>query len=185
MAMALNKTMTDNILKKLEKLNTDVKRISKKREFMYGCFVPNPKTTVMFVAEMPSSSKKWNSIWGPRVNFNVSPTDMKFMQALVKHGFGGSYITDLVKTSSKPRRPTEDEKKEWRPILKKEIQIIKPRLVVALKDTAFEALRDFDFPKGTLFYGEALYHPAAWIYKNHRSGYMRRIKRLAKYCQSL
>lgn len=124
-------------LQELEKINLDVKNLADKacKNYYFGRFIPNNRA--IFVGEMPTI----NSNWDPRDNFNL-PQDQKFLELLNKYGFGGCYITDIVKTVSEPRRPTPEEIETFLPILKLEIQIINPKIIIALGEQTQQTLAD-------------------------------------------
>lgn len=174
--------MTDDILDKLGSINAKVKQLGVKsahKQYCYGNFVSNPSAKVMFVAEMPTPDPQWC----PRCNFNISWTDRKFQEILIQHGFGGSYVTDIVKECAHSRRPTVQEIEKYRDILLEEISVVNPKLVVALGGSAFAILRD-QFTLGDRLYRDFLYHPSVWQYPNKRDEYVKRIEALADYSNS-
>ena len=124
-------TMLFSQLAKIRKSVFDVARKQGTDVFYYGNFIPNPGSRVMFVAEMPSSRKH-----DPHLNFQISSSDEKFTKLLCKHGFGGSYLTDIVKTATPARRPTKAEVNAFAPILIKEIEAVRPEMIVAIGKSA-------------------------------------------------
>ncbi len=172
--------MTKDILKQLEEITSEVKRVAKSKPFCPGRFLPN--TTVVFVAEMPSSKKK---LWNLNNNFFISKTDKCFVDILNRNGLGGSYITDIVKTCSKARRPTKAEINNFKDVLLREVAVIKPKLVVALGESAFQILSDADFKQGIPFkiYKSFVWHPANLRYKKRQLVIKRQVKKLAEFCQ--
>lgn len=126
----------------LHKVQLEISRIAEQqgKEFFYfGNFIPNPCSQVMFVAEMPTvprDKKKYDS----HTNFQVSKSDLMFVNILGRYGFGGSYLTDIVKTADIARRPNKDEVNTWLPILLQEIEAIAPKVLVAIGDSAYTTL---------------------------------------------
>lgn len=169
--------MTNDILKKLEEINAEVKQIAGRRQFCYGRFLPSTK--VMFVAEMPSFNKHWN----PRNNFFISNTDKLFVQILTKYGFGGSYITDIVKTCASVGDLMPDEVEKFKPILLKEIEILKPRLVVAVGRRAFDVMNSIK--SKVPLYEKSLGHPARLRFPSHVPVFEWQVKQLRKFCLSI
>jgi len=168
-----------DILQQLEEMNVNVKRIaeSENKQFCYGRFLPS--TEVMFVAEMPSFSKRWN----PRNNFFISNTDKLFVQILTKHGFGGSYITDIVKTCAPVGDLEPKQVESFTPFLLKEIEILQPRLVVAVGKRALRELVSF----GTSFrlYPQSLDHPARLRFPSHVPVFEEQVKELRSFFNGL
>lgn len=125
-------------LKELQLVNEKVKTLAEKenKHFYYGRFVPNTK--YVFVGEMPTDPDEWD----PTDNFNLSLSDGKFFSILNENGFGGSYITDVVKKTENPRRPTKEELKEWLPLLAEELGYIKPVVVVAIAWSTYDFLSE-------------------------------------------
>ncbi|MEK7576163.1 MAG: uracil-DNA glycosylase family protein [Patescibacteria group bacterium] len=126
---------------KLDKINSKVKMLAGKKQYYFGKLIPNTK--VMFIAEMPTQVPQ--NIWHQSKNFEYfehSNTDEKFIEILQKHGFGGCYLTDIIKTATEARRPTKRECKEFVPLLLNEIEIIKPHLIIALGRSAEKILKN-------------------------------------------
>jgi len=141
-------------LKELLPINNRVKIIAKKesKSFYFGRFIP--QTKFMFVGEMPTCPRNLKD-WDPYDNFNLSHTDRKFFEILNKHGFGGCYITDIVKKTEMARRPTESELLTWRPLLLLELGYIKPDVVIAVGENAHDILRKLNIKNL-----ELIWHPA-------------------------
>lgn len=127
------------LLKELDIINNSVEQIANESntKYYFGRFLPN--RAVMFVGEMPSVPRK-DELWDCRDNFNLSPTDLKFIAFLNDCGLGGSYITDIVKICDKPRRPSRKEIAMFIDLLKNEINIVNPKLIVALGNSAYNIL---------------------------------------------
>jgi uracil-DNA glycosylase family 4 len=178
-----NQYMANDIFEKLGEVNKKIKQRGIKsthKQYCYGNFLPSPSTKVMFIAEMPAL----DSQWCPRCNFDISWTDRVFQKFMIQYGFGGSYITDVVKDCDHSRRPEEPEINKYRELLLREIEIVNPQLIVALGESAFSMLRD-RFTLGDRLYKDYLYHPSVWRYPNMRPEYIRRIEALADHCKSL
>jgi len=142
-------------LKELQRVNEKVKTLAEKenKHFYYGRFVPSTK--YVFVGEMPTDPTEWD----PIDNFNLSHSDKKFFDLLNKNGFSGSYITDIVKKTEKPRRPTDSELLVWLPLLAEELGYIKPDVVIAISKDTFRTLEK---NKGNLGIKnlECIWHPS-------------------------
>ncbi len=112
-------------------------------EFLGGVFLPKDykeQFEFMFVAEMPAMGEPEEGE-ARRRNFNFDVTERdKFLQMMmVKYGVAGSYVTDIVKKRDVPRRPTKREIEEWLPFLLSEIAMIRPRAIIVLGRTNYEA----------------------------------------------
>jgi uracil-DNA glycosylase family 4 len=165
-------------LKELQTINEKVKILAEKEQkhFYYGRFIP--LTKFVFVGEMPTDPEDWN----PYDNFNLSTSDKKFLDLLNSYGFGGCYITDIVKKTEKPRRPTEEELLIWRPLLAEELKYINPEVVVAISKDTYNTL-----DKNKEYLGikhlECVWHPSyvqrynKWVeYENQLSGLSKKYK---------
>ncbi len=119
-------------LNKLENLN---KTLTVPNE-LGGVFLPvdsQKKFDIMFVSEMPSMNEpKKESDKNINFNFAVTARDRFLQEMMIKYGVAGSYVTDIIKRRSLPRRPTEIEIQEWLPFLLQEIEIIKPKAIIVL-----------------------------------------------------
>jgi uracil-DNA glycosylase len=162
-------------LKELQIINDKVRSLAEKEQkhFYYGRFIPF--TRFIFVGEMPTDPKEWN----PYDNFNLSISDKKFFDLLSKYGFGGSYITDIVKKTEDPRRPTEQELSEWLPILTEEISRINPDVTVAISKDTFETLNKNKDILG-ISNLECIWHPSYVQRYNKWTEYENQIKLLSK-----
>lgn len=122
--------------------------------------------------------------YDPTNNFYIGPTDKKFVRLLNKHGLGGSYITDIVKIANPVMRLSSIEKtvKDHSKFLIKEVEAIKPSIIVALGDDAHKRLREL-FPHQSV---RKIMHPARirWV-KNGWKKYEKQIKGLAKVYNQL
>jgi len=166
-------------IRELEKINCEIEKTANKegRLYMFGNFIPNKK--VMFVAEMPATSKI--KYWHPRSNFTVTKSDEKFLALLNKYGFGGSYITDFVKTVTKVREPTKKEKLEFAPYLLNEIAILKPIIVIAVGLSAHRMLSEIEEKIEVPI--EIIWHPAYAKRCNKWKEYEKQIKNLSLLIQ--
>jgi|SRR3989344_358427 len=164
------------MIKELNLINFDTEKIAslEDKHFYFGRFIPNTK--FMFVAEMPTNPLDWN----PYDNFDLSTSDKRFFELLNKNGFGGSYLTDIVKKTETPRRPTEKELLTWLPLLKREMLIIKPKVVVAVGPTsAYQILSKLN-PEFGITNLEWIWHPSYVQRYNRWSEYEKQIKELYK-----
>ncbi|MEM2922446.1 MAG: uracil-DNA glycosylase family protein [Candidatus Bathyarchaeia archaeon] len=91
---------------------------------------------VMLVAERPSTR-------GGKI---PAPLDMEFLRLLRKYGLTDAHISDMVKC----RGTVEESKREeiWRsmvyncfPFLRKEIDVVKPRLILAMGKKVYNELK--------------------------------------------
>lgn len=162
-------------LKELQKINNQVEVLAKKenKHFYFGRFIPNTK--FVFVGEMPTDPKDWS----PYDNFNLSASDKKFFDLLNKYGFGGSYITDIVKKTEDPRRPNEQELSEWLPLLTEEIRCINPDVAIAISKDTFETLNKNKDILGVVNL-ECIWHPSYVQRYNKWAEYENQIKLLSK-----
>lgn len=107
-----------------------------------GVFLPEnfPKQfEFMLIAEMPSMNKpKDKTTNASSFNFDVTASDRFLQELMTKYGIAGSYVTDIVKTSDLPRRPTQKEVEQWLPHLLKEIEVIQPKYIVVLGKINYE-----------------------------------------------
>lgn len=165
-------------LKELQLVNEKVKDFAEKdkKHFYYGRFIPNTK--FMLVGEMPTDPRDPKD-WDPTDNFNLSYTDRKFFEILNKNGFGGSYITDVVKKTERPRRPTESELLTWLPLLAEELEYIKPDVVIAVGKSAYDILVK---TRGSLNIKnlELVWHPARLRYPSNVPKFRKQINNLNK-----
>jgi uracil-DNA glycosylase family 4 len=173
--------MVNDILEQLEKANTKLKRIAGPKQFCYGRFLPNTK--VMFIAEMPTPDPHWN----PRNNFFISWTDKDWVEILNENGFGGCYVTDIVKVCSKARRPKKDEIQKFKSTLLQEIETIKPELIVAIGKSAFNILQKYfcEEISSDRVYKTYLWHPANLRRPKRRQTIKHQIKQLRSFCSGL
>jgi len=172
-------------LKELQVVNREVKTLAEKegKLFYYGRFVPN--TRFMFVGEMPTKPPRKED-WDPTDNFNLSNSDKKFLEIINRNGFGGSFITDIIKKTENARRPTEPELSDWLPLLAEELGYIKPKVVIAVgKTSAYKILDEHKVVLNSAKL-EWIYHPA-YIARLFRQGdkqawikYAKKFSRLRK-----
>ncbi len=133
------------MLVELQKINQTIEdsALKEKKKFYFGRFIPKfteeINAKVFFVAEMPTFPSKKDK-WDPQDNFFLSKSDLKFVKLLNKLGLGGSYITDVVKTCAPAGEPTCTEIELFKPILLKEIEILKPKVIVSLGERTSKVL---------------------------------------------
>ncbi len=96
---------------------------------------------VMFVAESPSTSGGIG-IKNADQNFGVTGADKLFSKIREKHGLGDCYLTDFVKCGIPGGKPTKQKIDNCVEYLKKEIEIIKPKVIVAVGKLAKEMIED-------------------------------------------
>jgi len=150
----------------LKKINNDIKSLAESEHKLYyfGRFLPS--VNVMFVAEMPTIPPKKIG-WFPEDNFS------HLADLFEKFGLGGSYVTDIVKTSARAGRPTQKQIDKYFPFLEREIELLKPKLIVALGNNAFEILKN---KLGTKYHIETIWHPAYVSRYNRWQKYENQIK---------
>ena len=168
----------------LVNLNRSVKKHSKGKSYFYGRFLPN--TEVIFIAERPTKKGKRKDCHSDNV-FYVSKSDKKFVALLNKHGLGGSYITDIIKTCAKAGASINGKSdNKFYELLNKEVGIISPKIIVALGNKASEKLCDLrnsgklDWPRTVKV--EKIWHPAYVQRYNKWSKYEKQIEILANLC---
>lgn len=78
----------------------------------------------------------------PSTGHFPSKRDKLFYKLLKKYGFKNGHITDLVKTRGKVIAciPKDEFELNW-PIFEQEIEILKPRLIVAIGSNAYNNLK--------------------------------------------
>ncbi len=156
----------------LEKINTQVRELAQSAKYYTGRFIPKISedfsSKVMIIGEMPTAPKQERE-WDPSDNFFLSKTDLKFNKLLNKLGLSGSYITDIVKTCAKARRPTVEEIEKFKAILLDEIEIIKPEIILSLSKNASNILDEMGI-KNT-----CIWHPS----------YVERFNRWTEYEEQL
>jgi len=86
---------------------------------------------VMFIAESPSTSGGTGK-FRPNANFSSTPADKLFYQVKAKFGLENCYTTDLVKCGISKGKPTNCKINNCLNYLKKEIEIVKPKVLVAV-----------------------------------------------------
>jgi hypothetical protein len=171
------------MLNELERVNKKIVRLAKRenRLYYFGRFFPSTKfIKVMFVAERPTIPRP-RSLWNPRDNFYLSSTDRRFVKILNDYGLGGSYITDIVKSCAEAGSDIDDINHYI--FLKQEIEIIKPKIIVALGNKAFNKLQEIKEEINLTTKLEKIWHPSyprriknGW---NKYRNQIKRIKRLA------
>ena len=128
--------------------------------------------------------------WNPRNNFFLyDSSDKLFVQILNTYGFGGCYITDVVKTCTPAGDLDEDDVKEFKNILEQEIKIIQPRLIVAVGGRSFRAINNkkynFDFSSVPI-YEKPIYLPVNLRLYPHRIPiFEEQVKKLRSFCNAL
>jgi len=128
----------DNKLNKLESLN----KILKPPRELGGVFLPpsssQKRFDFMFIAEKPSM--KIPKDWDRESNYNFGEFDTRcrfFQEMIVKYDVAGSYVTDIVKERGMPGKPTKTETEKWLPFLLKEIEIIKPKVIIVVGERTY------------------------------------------------
>ena len=98
-------------------------------------------TGVFFVSQRPSLGEKHN--------YSLKRVH-RFYRLLKEHGFENAHLTDLVKCKSLTGPCTTEEKNNCIFWLLKEIQILKPRLIVAVGNEVFNELKKHDLSPARL-----------------------------------
>ncbi|MBU3901394.1 hypothetical protein KJ590_03595 [Patescibacteria group bacterium] len=131
-------------LNKLENLNKILKPPPLE---LGGKFLPEGSSKqydFMFVAEKPSMNipKDWDG--KSNYNFDVTKRDKFFQTMMVKYGVDGNYATDIVKERGRPGKPAKAEIQEWLPFLRKEIEIIQPKVIIVVGERTYnESFKPF------------------------------------------
>ena len=160
-------------LQSLEEFHQQIKDCTKCRlhqgrhKFVFG--VGNPRATVMFVGEGPGHDEDLKG--EPFVGRAGQLLDK--ILAAIQFDRTQVYIANIVKCRPPGNRdPQPDEMAECLPYLKRQIEIINPRLICCLGRIAVQALLGVTTPLGKLrgrfmdFEGRKLmvtYHPAALL----------------------
>jgi len=155
--------------KLLEELNIkEADRICNKNKewgkiWLGGIFLPTyypHQCNTVFVGLQPSENLLKNPHLRFLGNFNITKCDREFQKQLVKFGFGGSYVTDIVKLQRPAKEePTEEEIKFFIPFLRKELEIISPKITIALGNKVYNILMDYKEKLGIRKLRK-IYHPA-------------------------
>jgi hypothetical protein len=149
-------------------------------------YLGDPQRGTWFIAWYPSLSKVQGANRrgdSPNLQWSESPGDHVFRETLVKFKFksgepmsaGGwnCYITDLIKSpydvgayKSMSRDDQDRAIKQWSPVLREEIALGKPRVLVPMGDEVRDALGRFlNLSKTTvLVYPDKLWHYATLNY---------------------
>ena len=167
--------MKNNIEKQLEELNKEIAEFAKGRGWgeiwLEGTFLPRylpHRCDVVFVSIQASTKFLENPHLKFLGNFNFSKTNIKMQERMVKFGFGGSYVTDIVKLQRPAdQRPTKEDIEMFLPFLKKEIEIVNPKIIVALGGHAYNILNEYKDRLGIkkLF---NVFHPAGTAAKTDK-----------------
>ena len=160
--------------KQLEELNKKIAEFAQGKNWgeiwLEGIFLPTyyfpHQYNVIFVAIQPSTNLLDNPYLRFLGNFNISPTEKKFQDRMMKFGFGGSYVTDIVKLQRLANeRPTKKEIEMFLPFLEKELEIINPKIVVALGEETYQILNKNRVKLG-IEKLEKIFHPAGTAAKS-------------------
>lgn len=122
---------------------------------------------VMFVGPNPSCNR-----------FPTPQTDF-FYHLLQKNGFENAHLTDLIKiraTNNEADKIIDKYFKNQIKILEKEIDIIKPKLIVIMGNRAKESIKRFNWKKGNLVY---IYHYSL-RFEWQKERFIRDIKKIKK-----
>ncbi len=65
-----------------------------------------------------------------------------FYKLLRRYGFSNAHLTDMVKCRSKAGEISRTEVENCLPFLNKEIEILKPRIIIAVGDAVYKELKD-------------------------------------------
>ena len=84
---------------------------------------------VMFVAERPSTA-----------SFNNKPAILLY-SLLEKHGVSDAHLTDVIKTRGKGGQPYPEDMAPHRHIFDREVEIVKPSIMIALGQKVYDLLQ--------------------------------------------
>lgn len=135
-------------IKKCEKCHSPYEKVTAERSvffrelFLEGPWFFPPKESakgflgtgpVMFVAERPSTGKPFSS----------DKSGDTYFYCLLEDGFSDAHLTDLIKCRGKASKETErsSEYKNCEGWLLKEMDLVKPKLIVALGSEAYLKLK--------------------------------------------
>jgi len=148
--------------------------------------IGNPKSEIIFIGEAPG---RWEDKVGEPF---VGQAGKKLTAALEFAGFSREsiYITNLVKCRPpKNRIPKTEEREQCKKYLEAEIDLIKPKIICVLGNTAFHTIlggnnitkyRGNFIKKNDLVYFITV-HPAAVIYNPELMNFLKKdMKKLAK-----
>lgn len=107
-----------------------------------GLFVNGITNRVMFVCESPGPSAVEVDDTSTEPCFYSSPRDRRFQEVRSKYHLEDCYITNTVKCGDrKGYRHTGSEIENCRPFLVREIDLIKPQVIVGVGNNAYWTLR--------------------------------------------
>lgn len=89
---------------------------------------------VMFIAESPSTSAGTGKFLGEK-NFQATKADELFFQVRAKFGLENCYTTDFVKCGVPNSKPSRHKVEQCVGYLKEEIEIVAPKVIVAVGKT--------------------------------------------------
>jgi len=160
--------------KNLEDFNTEINTCQKcllgktRTKFVFG--MGDPNADLMLVGEAPGEEE--DKTGDPFVGRAGNLLD-KILDAIGYSREKGVYICNVIKCRPPENRdPLPDEIEQCEPYLKQQIQLIKPRLIVALGRVAGKTLLKQDIPLNKMrekrynYYNTELivtYHPAALL----------------------
>lgn len=79
----------------------------------------------------------------PSTRGNIpSPADLSFYELLRNYGFENAHITDLVKCRGYAGGLFDEELENCLPYLEKEIEILKPNLIIAVGNSAYDVMTE-------------------------------------------
>lgn len=124
-------------------------RFNEKRDARY-CGGVGDDYRAMFIAESPSTAggtgkkpAREGFYWGP----NHSKNDKLFRDIRAKYGLENCYTTDLVKCGIKAGKPTRVKIRKCLPYLLKEIDIVKPKVIVTVGLNICVECKSYNFAK--------------------------------------
>lgn len=169
--------MIVNKEKQLEELNKEIAGFVKEKGWeeiwLEGIFLPKyyfpHQYEAVFVSIQPSTFFLKNPHLRFLGNFNALKTNIKMQKRMIRFGFGGSYVTDIVKLQRPAKqRPLKEEIEMFLPFLKREIEIINPKIVVTLGEEAYNALNKYKDRLGINKKLFKIFHPAGTAAKTEK-----------------
>lgn len=149
---------------KLEELKNAIKNCNKclfneKTDARY-CGGTGSDYRVMFICESPSTSGG-TGIFNNEANFNATGADKLFNEYKQKYSLQNCYTTDFVKCGVPNEKPTKEKIKNCSEYLMKEIEIINPKVIIAVGKIAFDLLTEHIHTKIPIIF----MHHYSYIYR--------------------
>lgn len=120
---------------------------------------------VMFVAERPAT--------GP-----FSPSTVRLYGLLEKNGAANSHLTDVIKSRGKVGEPYPEDMSAHRRIFDREIEIVRPHLIVAFGQKVYDLLQFHLAGSGIKI--RQVWHYSVWRWPSRRTAFAKQIRRVLR-----